>query len=96
MQEIESAKALEAEEVEFPTMSKLQEDPIVVSEPFWSFLKSPQFWMIGASSCASVLLRDDFQTMPWNQIVGQIVTLWGGGAGTFGLFNKMSKNVASK
>ena len=65
-------------------------------EPFYSFLKSPQFWMIGIASCASILIRDDFQIMPWNQIVGQILTLWGGGASSFGLLNKVSKNLSAK
>ena len=71
-------------------------DPIGRSEPFWSFLRSPQFWMIGASALASVLVRDDFATLPWNQIVGQIITLWGGGAASFGLLNKVSKNLSTK
>lgn len=71
-------------------------DPIGKSDPFWSFIKSPQFWMIGAASCASVLVRDDFQLLPWNQIVGQIITLWGSGAASFGLFNKVSKNLSTK
>lgn len=71
-------------------------DPIGESVPFWAFLKSPQFWMIVMGSCASVLVRDDFQLMPWNQIVGQILTLIGGGAASFGLLNKVSKNLATK
>jgi hypothetical protein len=71
-------------------------DPIGKSEPYWSFLKSPQFGMIVVASFASVLVRDDFQTMPWNQIVGQILTLIGSGAAGFGLLNKMSKNVSVK
>lgn len=74
-----------------PTM-----DPIGKRDPFLSFLKSPQFWMIGISSCASVLVRDDFQLMPWNQIVGQIFTLWLGAGASFGLLNKVSKNLSTK
>ncbi len=65
-------------------------------EPFWSFLKSPQFWMIGVASCSTVLLREDFATLPWNQVVGQILSLWGAGSASFGLMNKVSKNVAGK
>lgn len=69
-------------------------DPIGESVPFWAFLQSPQFWMLVVGSCASVLVRDDFQTMPWNQIVGQILTLLGAGSASFGLLNKVSKNLS--
>lgn len=68
--------------------------PIGESVPFWAFLQSPQFWMLAVGSCASVLVRDDFQTMPWNQIVGQILTLLGAGSASFGLLNKVSKNLS--
>lgn len=78
------------------TEPKESMDPIGRSEPFWSFLRSPQFWMIGASALASVLVRDDFATLPWNQIVGQIIVLWGGGGASFGLLNKVSKNLSTK
>lgn len=66
------------------------------SEPFWGFLRSPQFWMIGIAAIASILIRDDFQALPWNQLVGQTLTIWGSGAAGFGLLNKVSKNVSSK
>lgn len=72
--------------------------PAVVptGEPFWSFLRSPQFWMIGVAAIASILIRADFQTLPWNQIVGQTLTIWGSGAASFGLLNKVSRNVSTK
>lgn len=80
--------------VEAPEAPSQIIDPIGQSEPFFSFLKSPQFWMIVLASFASVLVRDDFQTMPWNQIVGQILTLVGSGSASFGLLNKVSKNLS--
>jgi len=85
-------------QVNYDPIPGVPEEPERVpdGEPFYSFVKSPQFWMIGIASCASILIRDDFQTLPWNQIVGQILTLWGGGASSFGLLNKVSKNLSAK
>lgn len=65
-------------------------------EPFLSFLRSPQFWMIGVAAIASILMAPDFQTMPWNQIVGQILTIWGSGSAGYGLINKTAKIVSAK
>ncbi len=90
-------KSVVIDGVEYVPASTVPEPVATVQkEAFFSFLKSPQFWMIGVASVASVLVRDDFQSLPWNMIVGQILTLWGGGASTFGLVNKVSKNVAQK
>lgn len=95
---IDNVEYVPLEELKPPVEQNLPptSDTIGESVPFWSFLKSPQFWMILMASCSSVLLRDDFQTMPWNQIVGQILTLAGSGAASFGLLNKVSKNLSVK
>lgn len=62
---------------------------------FMKVLRNPQFWMAFAGSCFSLLLREDFASLPWNQIVGQVGTLWMTAAFSFGLLDKVSKNVAS-
>lgn len=86
------------EPVESPVTPEIApaSDPIGESVPFWAFLKSPQWWMIVASSIGSILMRADFQELPWNEIVGQILLILGGGGATFGLLNKVSKNLSSK
>lgn len=48
--------------------------------PAGSFWKSPRFWFIGAGAIASILVRPDFASLPWNQIVGQIIGVWGAAA----------------
>lgn len=70
--------------------------PVVV-EPskFMKVLRNPQFWMAFAGSCFSLLLREDFASLPWNIIVGQVGTLWMSAAFSFGLLDKVSKNAST-
>lgn len=52
------------------------------------FLASPRFWFIGIGSVSTVLLREDFSLLPWNQIVGQILSIWMSGAAGIGLWDR--------
>lgn len=94
MQELESARALESSEVEY--VPKEQPEFVFIpkkgeeEKPLW---RSNRFWLIGIASCASVLVRLDFNELPWNQIIGQILILWFGPAAAVGTWDKTIKTL---
>lgn len=59
-----------------------------------NLLRSERFWIAGLASVGTVLLRPDFADMPWNEIIGQIITAWGTFFVTVSTYDKRTREVA--